>query len=489
VGLGVLLLAGQARGQRRLWALAVAGVVLSLGQYGPLGLLPGCWSSPFRGPQKLFFLTHAAVALLAGFGLERCIGSGGRRGRRLLLLLPGMALIALVVGLRTHPEAIRHAAVQVVPPLADPRGLVAARELWPGTWLPAGVLALGAGLALARGGVWARPAAALAVLDLLIANGAVNPLAPSAFYDLRPDVAALVRPVTTEGTFRWFSYGVAYTPGLAFEPVMSRAASDVWLYYLDRQSLLPSTPALDGLPAAFGVDPTGWGPEGATLRVEEMTPERFPDHERRLRLANVRWVLSFRRLPEDLAAVRGEVKLPEVRSPLALHELRSFLPRAFWVPHADVDPDPARRRARLEDPVFDPRSVVLLSEMPPPVAAAESSSTRAGGPVRVDYEQVDAHTIRVSASTPPGFLVVLDGFHPDWRAEGQSGPVPLQQADGRYRALPTPGGERVFTLRYEPRWRGAALALAGLAAAACLGLAARRSAFVSDFTLGRHRPC
>ncbi len=129
-----------------------------------------------------------------------------------------------------------------------------------------------------RGAGWARLAGGLVVLDLLIVNGGLNPLAPAAFYDLRPDVAALVRPAAAEGAYRWFSYGVAYTPGLRFEPILSRAASDVWLYYLDRQSLLPRTPALDGWQGAFDVDRTGWAPAGSTLRVDETTPERFREH-------------------------------------------------------------------------------------------------------------------------------------------------------------------------------------------------------------------
>ena len=55
---------------------------------------------------------------------------------------------------------------------------------------------------------------------------------------------------------------------------------------------------------------------------------------------------------------------------------------------------------------------------------------------------MDAHTVRVSAPTPPGFVVVLDGHHPDWTAEDRVGPVPVLRRLGRYRALPTPGGER-----------------------------------------------
>jgi hypothetical protein len=334
------------------------------------------------------------------------------------------------------------------------------------------VLALATGLSLAGGARWPRAAALLVLLDLLIANGAVNPLAPRSFYDLRPDVAALVRPAAAEGDGRWFSYGVAGTPGLTFEPLMARVPSDVWLYYLDRQSLLPNTAALDGLSSAFGPDRTGWAPEGSTLHPAEGDPALFGRHRRRLLLAGVRWILSFEVFPADHVALRGEVKLPEVRAPLRLYELRSALPKAYWVPRFEVEADPLRLRARLEEDSFDPRASVILSAAPPP-------SPRPGGegPMTVEYDAPDAHTVRIRAETPPGFIVVLDGYHPDWKAEDRTGPVPILRANGRYRALPTPGGERLFTLRYRPRWREPALvlALAGVAVAIALALRAERA--------------
>ncbi len=469
VGLPVLLLASLARGRRRLWLLAALGVGLSLGAYGPLGLLPASWALPFRGPQKLFFLTHLSLALLAGFGLEAALAWRRRPRAAVLLGLPGLALLVVVVLLRVDAGAVRGGLARLLPPLADPRGEVAARSTWPAAWLPAAVLALGTGVALARSGRWSRPAAGLVLLDLLLANGAVNPLAPPAFYDLRRDVAALVKPAAEEGDGRWFSYGVAHSPGLRFEPVMARAPSDVWLYYLDRQSLLPSTAALDGLPGALGLDRTGWGPDGATLQPSEATPAQFDQHWRRLQLAGVRWILSFDALPADRVVTRGEVKLPEIRPPLRLYELAAALPRALWVPRYEVEADPARLRARLEERSFDPRAMVVLSA-PPPFDPGGGP----GGPWTVAYEAVDPHTVRVRAATPPGFVVVLDGYHPDWEARDEAGLVPLLRADGRYRALPTPGGERVFTLRYRPGWRVPALLLSAAGGLAALVLAVRR---------------
>jgi hypothetical protein len=431
VGLPVLLLAARARGRRRLWALALVGLVLAIGRHGPLGFLPADVSLTFRGPQKLFFLTHFSLALLAGLGLQRSLERRDlRRGRVVVLLLPGAALVAAGVGLHLRPESLREVLGILAPALLDPRGLVAARELWPSFWAGTGVLAVAAGLALARGGPAALMAALLAVVDLLIVNGSVNPLTQRSFYDLRPDVAGLVRPAAAAGRHRWYSYGIAGTPGLRFEPIMSAAPSDVFLYYLDRQVLAARAPALDGLEGAFDLDRNARAPEGSTLPAGEANPARFPDHHDRFRRAGVRWVLSFRPLPADLVERRGEVKLPEIRPPLTLYELRRPLPRAFWVPRIDeVDPAPG---------------------------------------AEVEHERLDPHTVRVTGSTPPGFIVVLDGHHPDWAAEDRSGFVPLLRCLGRYQAVATPGGPRELTLRFRPRWPRLAF---GLAALALVGLA------------------
>ena len=52
--------------------------------------------------------------------------------------------------------------------------------------------------------------------------------------------------------------------------------------------------------------------------------------------------------------------------------------------------------------------------------------------------------------------------------------MPLHRFAGRYRGIPTPGGERQVTLRYRPRWRTPSLLLSALGALVGLGLALRR---------------
>ena len=427
----VLLLAACAgwRGRARLWGLAALGVLVSLGGHGPLGPVLAPLMGPLRGPVKLFLLTTLALSLLAGLGVERA----GQARRRRLALAPGLVLLTLALSTAAAPAAVSTVLSSLVPAAGGPlaRHVIAAR--WPYELALTGVFALAAGLALTRGGRLAAAAGLLALLDLVRVNGELNPSAQAAFYDLRPAVARAVEAARREGTFRWFSYGVAHSPPLHWSPSVAARNSDVWLFYMDRQALMPRTQVLDGLEGAFDVDRMGLAPEGSTLLVAEASPAFFRQHHDRLRRANVRWVLSFHGLPEDLVTLRDEIRFDEVRETLRLYELRDPLPRAIFVRSLDA-----------------------------PLRA---------GAGRVVYEAVDPHTVVVQASTPAGFVLILDGHHPDWTAEDESGPVPLLRAEGRYRAVPTPGGDHRFTLRYRPRWRNPALALAAVGALCTLVLA------------------
>jgi hypothetical protein len=143
-------------------------------------------------------------------------------------------------------------------------------------------------------------------------------------------------------------------------------------------------------------------------------------------------------------------------------------PRAFFVRSWQVIAAPAAP-ALLEDPAFDPRAVVLLEEEPSFGPALPVD----GGAGAVEYTRTDPHTVKVRAVTPPGLVVVLDGYHPGWHAERDGRKVPLLRANGRYWALPTPGGEHVFTLRYAPSWRAPALLACALGLLAAVGLALR----------------
>jgi hypothetical protein len=466
LGGGVLLLALRAGANRLWWAVGV-GVALGLGAHGPLEPVLVHLMGSFRAPVKFLFLANLALCLLAGAGLERALSARVRaRGWE---LLPGLVVLGAGVVLAYRPELPSRLLGAWLPELSEPGAKLVVATAWPTAFLVSGSLALGAGLALVGGRRLVPLAAVLASLDLLVVNAGINQTA-AGFYDLRPAVADVVREASAHGRFRWFALGVVGASPLPWAPAVARHNSDFWLYYMDRQSLLSRAHVLDGLEGAFDEDRTGWAPAGSTLSALERRAYR--SYHTRLRLGNVRWVLSFDPLPGDLVTPHDTVTFPEILTPLRLYEVRDALPRAFWVPRAEVYQDPALLSLRLADPAFDPRQSVLLGDsLPEPAVGAGTGSA----PGAVEYESADPHVVRLRFSGPPGYIVVLDGYHEGWRAFGPEGEVPLLRANGRYRALRTSGGSRVYSLCFEPPWRLPALGLALFGSALAAGAILRRA--------------
>jgi hypothetical protein len=409
----------------RLWILVAVGIPLAHGSHGPASSLLTAWMTSFRAPVKFLFLSDLSLCLLAGAGAELAL----RKRGGILWTLPGVAFL-VAAGMAAWSPGPGLLA-RIVPEARDPRAQFVRSTVWPSAFASTGVLCLGAGLALWRGSRMSGAAAVMGVLDLLIVNGSLNAAAGPSFYDLRPEVRSLVA-LTQGSDQRWFSFG-AEGSDVPWSPRVAGLNSDVWLYYIERQSLLPRSNVLDGLDAAFDEDRTGWGPRGSTLSALERRPSAFPAIAERLRRASVRWVLSWKPLPEDLVVIKGEARLPEILDPLRLYELRGALPRSYWSP-AGLAPDP--------------RGIVTC-------------------------ERPDPHHIRLRVSAPPGLVVITEGFHRDWQATGPSGaPVPLARVDGRYMGLQSSGGDATYTLSFEPSWRTPSLALFGVgcALAAALGL-------------------
>ena len=433
VGAGVLLLAllaGPLAVRARLWACVALGVLVALGVHGPLSPLLSMALRHFRVPLKFLLCADLALCLLAAQGLARA-AAGAVRPFAAAFVAP-VLLIAAYPVLSHAPDLPARLLGGLVPELLDPRARLVIATAWPAAFGAAGGLLLGVVLAL-RSARWAPLAGVVIGLDLLLANGEVNRFAPASFFELRPAIAELIEPARNESAGRLFSYGVVGTPGLRFSPEMARPNSDVWLYYLERQMLLPRTQVLDGLDGAFDEDRVGWAPVGSTLDAGERVPAAFRRHHGRLRQAAVRWILSFRSLPEDLTLLRGETRLAEVLETVKLYELREPWPRAFWTP-------------RVETPIVPGEGVV-------------------------SWQRIDPHTVLLRVRAPGGYVVVSEGFHPAWSAVDAGGCArPIVRAGDRYWAIPTRGGDEVLTARFAPPWRPLALAACGLGAGAACGL-------------------
>jgi hypothetical protein len=454
--LGLALLGGAAR----LWVLVLLGVLLGLGEHGPFAA-PLSLLTFLRFPVKYLFLATIGLALLAGRGLDRLAVDGSRF--RWMAALPGLLLLAAGIALRIAPERACAVACAAWPPLAGPPGALTCGTIWPEAWLVSG--ALGAAVGLIAPSRFALLAAPVLVLDLLVANGPINPLVPRGFLALGTEVRALVENVRRRpGSPRIFSYGVALGEGRRWD-LPSGGGALIGLHRLMRQSLTQPSHVMDGLDGALDVGRTGWEPAGSTLALSDLRPDRFPSAYTRLRHAGVGFVFSFEPLPADphRAELVGQAHVEGGRRAIQLYALPDALPRAFWVPRCERVGDQAAAEARLSEAGFDPRqSVVVEGE-----AACGTDGVSLPANARVEQSRLSPHRLRVTADSPPGFVVVLEGHHSNWRARIGSEPIDLLRANGRYWAVATPGGARVFDFSYEPKWpRQAAASLAlGLLAA------------------------
>ncbi len=470
LGPGVLLLAALAgfrRGAAALWALLLLGVALSLGGNGPLKPLLLVLLQYFRFPIKFFFLANLAVSLLAGQGVDRC----AREERRVSMLCFAPAAVFLLAAgaVALRPDLPAQLFQAFLPELASSAARAVARVVWPGELLRAGGLCLAAAFALQLE-AGKRGLAALAVgLDLLGANMVLNPAARRDFYDLLPPLRTLVDSAAAQGDYRWFSLSLNASADVRFWE--QQAVSDVVAYRAARQSMIGASATLDGLESAMETEVSPYAPRGSFLPQAGRTVGRFREYFPEVRLANVRWVLSLRALPADLVRQVGEVEVPGLVEPLRLYELTSPVPRAFWTARCAVLPESEIWREALR-PGFEPESHVLLREAPP--AGVTCGEIASAGPASVAFEQPDPHTVRLRVRSPPGFVVVVTGFHPDWQATGSHGPVPLLRAYTRYWALPTPGGEQTFVVRFRPRWPAPAFALSLLGLGIVVVMLSRR---------------
>ena len=240
---------------------------------------------------------------------------------------------------------------------------------------------------------------------------------------------------------------------------------DVWLYYVDRQALLPRTHVFDGLEGAFDVDRAGWAPPGSALARGGSPPASRTPRPPAARQRAVR--LSFD--PSRRASsVPGRDSPPGAARTVA--DLRAPRPASASVPCPPFEflPDRTSAQRRLAVPGVRPaRDRPTRGPSEPagrPVASA--------GPGEVRYELEDAAhgAPRVPGST-------RDGRRPRRAPPRLAGlfdrPGPLLRANGRSRALPDPGGGEVLTLRYEPAWRISALVACAPGRCRRLGLGRR----------------
>jgi len=137
----------------------------------------------------------------------------------------------------------------------------------------------------------------------------------------------------------------------------------------------------------------------------------------------------------------GDVKIYE----------RLDAPGRAWLVHG-VEPvtDDVAALARLADPAFDPRRIVIVAGQVTPQPAGE---VQPGETVTVLAYEAEEVVLAVHLASP-GYLVLADAFYPGWQATVDGQPAPILRANLMFRAVALEPGSHRVAFTYRPlSWR------------------------------------
>jgi Bacterial membrane protein YfhO len=478
--LGALALRLGEHGPRLAAAGAAFFLLASLGRHTPLyhvlSALPGV--SLMRYPQKHLLAFSLCTALLAAFGLSCWNGRWAEGERRRAWSLAGM--LALGAGLALA-AAIGLASGKVVAPaflggaLDDPllAGAAAVR-----TARSAVLLAVLALLLAWRASRERAPVAATAALlllgaaDLAAVGRGLLPLAPRDLVEHRPAVAAALPPTANASRVQFVPPDrdcARVTGGPAGWEYRWRAALAA------EDAMNPPSGVRWGIPGAFDGQFTGLEPRW--LIPPLVAAVRLAGTERGtrlLQLANVGHVLWVRKDPPAALDPIEELTTPYA-CPLQLLRVPDPLPGAYTVAGERPMRAGGEELDSLLDPGFDPRTEVLLTDVQAPETAGPPP-----GAARVLTRTSNTVDVETSAGGA-GVLVLVEAFDEGWHASVDGKQAPVVRANVLFRGVRIGAGRHRVRFVYRP-WTarlGLGLFSFGLLAAAGLGLVARRASIRS----------
>ncbi len=451
-GLALLGLGSRRCVERSFWSgVSLVCLLYSLGRFTPVFAV--CSAIPplsmLRYPSKLTIGVALGFAVLSGFGVERLQQNAGKPHRLLLAWLAVLGAVAAL--LLAAPGALGHAGAGV---LLDSRADLAAAA---GASLVAALVVV-FGRRRAGPGLASLACAAVCVAELAIANHKLNPTTEPDFYRYRPEILDVVGTSPLTRLYVWdYAIRIPGRPrptdallGTFMEPADPRArALGLQMY------LYPPSAGRWGLSGSYDQDLLGLFPSPlfqATygLRWVEGTPAFVAA----LRNGGVDFVVALHENGlEGLREIRT-LRGPYTR-PIHVFSVPDALPRTYVVGRA--------RRAATEkglaalfDPGWDSRTEVLIGGGP-----EIGGSPSFNGWSRITRYEPGRVQIEAGLSEP-GYVVLLDAWAPGWVAIAGGRTLPVETANGIFRAVYLPAGTHSLEMRYRPRSVLAGLAVTGL---------------------------
>jgi hypothetical protein len=482
--IATLALLAPRRPRARLYAATgLLALFVALGKHLPLygallSLLPPL--AIVRFPSKVMVAVAFATAILVGFGVDRCRSPASPRSFRAVAALSALLAAGAAAGAMACTLAADSLGRAFLEPGAVPGGLEAVlastcHRLWMAAVLAALAVLLLAWRALASGRERPWPAvgvAMLVILDLFAAHRGLNPTAPAGTTSRPP---AVLESLGNETPRRIHVFDYEYV--FAGKPYRRRRdLKDVVLhplYPLPRELarnlslqeyLLFPTSRRWGLYGSYDLDLLRLYPDSlkrATLFIRGV--EETPAFLRLLQAGGVHYVLALH--DEGLEGLEKVTSIAGVFSEaIRVFRVPGSLPYAYAVGGTRVERGlPALRL--LASPNFDPGREVIL-----PSGSATLSPAGFTGTVTPVASRADRIRLDVDLSHD-GFVVVLDGDDPGWRATVDNRPAAVLTANELFRAVSCPSGHHQVEFVYHPTGLRAGLGVALLTVALVAGTA------------------
>lgn len=440
--------------RRTLAALAISGVVLSLGSSLPF--FHALWErlplvATFRYPVKAMLIAILPIALLAGAGID-AIATASRRTSRLTVLVAfSVATLSMIFAMLLR-SATSPVAVQLRSyfgnALGDPQR---ANLQWSFLHVMGALAVMALVIARCRPPLRAPLIAVVVAADLCIAGFAVNGYAPRSFFD-PPAAAQLVRNITIPGRFH-------RAPDPAALRLTTPTNDLMWLSRWKIEALSGYSATAWGIPVVFHVDYDGLAPERIRRLSEILAKVPWPQRIRALQAAGVR---SFMTTDVVRAAEVEEVAVLRTAeaSPIHLYRIPSTRTARFVSRAIIVRSDEEALRA-------------MFGGLPYDTIALEGSAAAAHdcGTGTVELERGSAEVMIMRANAPcSGWIVLSENDYPGWITKVNGVEVPTQRADFAFVAIPVSRGRHIIERRYEPRLPLLGVSISAIAFAGLAGL-------------------
>lgn len=444
---GIALWAYYARRREKIFLTAIALATLVIAMGGNTLIYPFLFRylpiiSAIRFPEKFFFLTNALLFFMTMRGLKCLWLDQSRKLIPPMMLLGAICLawlsLYLTFWLRSDILADFIAVNTTIPPLSDIHAKATVsvltnvqRQL---------ILSLGLFfLLILMKAEKIRPQLGSVLLvtvvfvDLTWAHRSLLfPIDPARIYKDAP----VIRPEDSRLT-RFFYYPAARDLHPAFYSVLGQPNFEQSVA-LSFQNYLPNVGVLHGLDYFQEIDALNRRPYSDFLSVANALD--FDRQIQLLRTFNVRYLVSFRELPEK--GVRLVERFPDYYS--WLYRVENTVPRVYVVDRIVVEKEPRKVLERLSQSEFDPfRQVVLdadISLLPGEALKAHTEITH--------YE--NSLVIIQATVSQDSLLVLADSYYPGWKAFVDGKETKILKANYFYRAIVLPKGTHHVEFRYEP---------------------------------------